>query len=84
MAETQTLDQADLDGSKTINFAPREWFFFKAELDKQFAEGNGVDILKALRNTRYLAMLDKGFKQLENGYGHFHELIEVKDEQTVV
>ena len=81
MAEAQILDQANLDGSKAINFAPREWFFFKEELDKQFAEGKGVvDILKALRNTRYLAMLDRGFSQLENGYGHCHELIEAEDE----
>lgn len=77
MAEPQTLDQADLDGSKTINFAPHELTLFKDELDKQFSEGKGVDVLKALRNARYLAMLDRGFKQVESGYGRFHDLIEV-------
>ena len=80
MLEVQTLNQEEFDISKPINFAPRELTLFKEELDKQFAEGNGVDISKALRNARYLAMLDRGFRQLENGYGHFHELIEVDDE----
>ena len=80
MLEVQTLNQEEFDISKPINFAPRELTLFKEELDKQFAEGNGVDIFKAIRNARYLAMLDRGFRQLENGYGHFHELIEVDDE----
>lgn len=80
MLEAQAFHQEDIDISKPINFAPRELKFFKDELDKQFTEGNGVDLSKALRNARYLAMLDRGFRQLENGYGHFHELIEVDDE----
>ena len=84
MEEIKTLDQADLEGSKAINFAPQELTIFKEELDKQFAEGKGVDILKALRNTRYLARIDRGFKQIESGYGHFHDLIEVEDGETVV
>ena len=67
MIEAQTLEQMNLDGSKLINFAPAELKIFKEELDKQFAEGNGVDIFKALRNARYLAMLDRSFKELEEG-----------------
>ena len=78
--ELQTLNQETIDFNKPINFAPRELILFKAELDKQFAEGNGIDIFKAIHNARYLAMLERGFKQLEDGYGHFHELIEVDDE----
>lgn len=67
MLEAQTLNQEEFDINKPINFAPREWTLFKEELDKQFAEGNGVDIFKAIRNARYLAMLEKSFKQLEEG-----------------
>ena len=74
------LKQDNLDISKPINFAPRELKLFKEELDKQFAEGKGVDISKALHNASYLAMLERGFNQLRDGYGHFHELIEVEDE----
>ena len=65
MIEPQTLEQTNLDNSKLINFAPAELKIFKEELDKQFAEGKGVDIFKALRNTRYFAMLDRRFKELE-------------------
>ncbi|MBQ6006126.1 MAG: hypothetical protein IJL14_07760 [Selenomonadaceae bacterium] len=82
--EMQMLDQDNLDLSKPINFAPRELTLFKEELDKQFAEGKGVDVFKALRNACYLAMLERGFKQINDGYGHFHDLIEVEDEQTLV
>ena len=76
----QMLKQENLDVSKPINFAPRELTIFKEELDKQFEEGKGVDILKALHNASYLAMLERGFNQLRGGYGHFHKLIEVEDE----
>ena len=67
MSETQTLNQENLDLSKPINFAPRELTLFKAELDKQLAEGNGVDIFKALRNARYLAGLERSIKQFDEG-----------------
>ena len=67
MVEVQTLNQENLDANKIINFAPAELKLFKDELDKQLAEGNGIDLLKALRNARYLAMLDRSFKELEEG-----------------
>lgn len=37
-------------------------------------------IMKAARNAEYLAMIDRGLEQLENGKGQQHELIEVDDE----
>lgn len=67
MTEIQTLNQENLDINKPINFAPRELILFKSELDKQSAEGNGIDILKALRNARYLAGLERSIKQFEEG-----------------
>lgn len=67
MTELQTLNQENPDVSKPIDFAPRELVLFKAELDKQFSEGNGVDILKALRNARYLAGLERSIKQFDEG-----------------
>lgn len=36
-------------------------------------------IMKAARNSEYLAMLDRGITQLESGKGQEHELIEVDD-----
>lgn len=35
---------------------------------------------KAARNSEYLAMIDRGIAQLEDGRGQAHELIEVDDE----
>ncbi len=37
-------------------------------------------IMRAARNAEYLAMIDRGLEQLENGKGQQHELIEVDDE----
>ena len=67
MIEAQTLEQENIDANKIINFAPAELKLFKDELDRQLEEGNGIDILKAIRNARYLAMLDRSFKEIEEG-----------------
>ena len=67
MSETQILDPDIIDESKPITFAPREWFFFKAELKDQIAENKGVDILKALRAARFYAMIERSSKQAEEG-----------------
>ena len=68
MIEAQTLEQANLDDSKLINFAPAELKLFKDELDKQFAAGNGVDIFKALRNARYWAEIDRRTERIKAGH----------------
>lgn len=81
MSKTQTLNQENLDLSKPINFAPRELTLFKAELDKQLAEGNGVNILKALRNAHYLAEIDRRIANVKAGRWTEHELIEVDDDE---
>lgn len=78
MAEVQTLDPYAVDETQPITFAPLEWKFFKEEVAKQFADDD-FDPLKAIRRARYLAKLERGFKQLEEGRGQFHDLIEVKD-----
>ena len=81
MIEAQTLEQENIDANKIINFAPAELKLFKDELDKQLEEGNGIDILKAIRNARYLAMLERGFKQMREGRCKAHDLIEVDDDE---
>ncbi len=65
--DLQTVNQENFDISKPINLAPREMTLFKSELDKQFAEGNGVNILKALHNAFYLAGLERSIKQFDEG-----------------
>ena len=42
---------------------------FKNEINKQMAETKIVDIGKAMRNARYLAMLDRGFADMRAGRG---------------
>ena len=78
MAHAQTFDPDIIDESKPITFMPLEWQFFKEELVNQFVDED-FDALKAIRRARYLAKLERGFKQLEEGRGHFHELIEVEN-----
>ncbi|MBR2774792.1 MAG: hypothetical protein IKD73_07380 [Selenomonadaceae bacterium] len=79
--ETQSLTQEEIDVSKPINFAPRELSLFKAELDKQLEEGNGINILKALRNARYWAEIDRRTERIKAGHWVEHDLIEVDDDE---
>ena len=44
-----------------------ESIYFKDEINKQLAETKIIDIGKAMRNARYLAMLDESFKQAHEG-----------------
>ena len=46
-----------------------ESIHFKDEINKQLSETKIIDIGKAMRNARYLAMLDRGFKQMKEGGG---------------
>lgn len=66
MAEVQTFNQDVIDETQPITFTPREWFYFKEELVKQFVDED-LDALKAIRRARYLTKLDQSFKQLEEG-----------------
>ncbi len=38
------------------------------------------DIMKTIRNSEYLAKIDRAFQQLEKGTARQHDLIEVDDE----
>ncbi len=38
-------------------------------------------IIKAAKNSEYLAMIDRGIEQLSSGRGQQHELIEVEDNE---
>ena len=58
---------------KGIYFSPYEWEVFSKELEL------GRDIKTALHNAHYYGKLAKAVKQLEEGHGQVHELIEVDD-----
>ena len=38
-------------------------------------------MMKALRNSEYLAKIDRAYEQLESGQGRSHDLIEVDDDE---
>ena len=57
-----------------VYFSAYEWKVFTEELKL------GKDVKTALHNARYLEKLSKGIKQLEEGHGQIHELIEVEDD----
>ena len=68
MAEAQVLDDPyAVDESKPITIEPREWYFFKEEVKDQIAEGNGVDMAKALHAARFYAMLERSTQQIAEG-----------------
>ena len=81
MAETPTFETDEIDESKPITFAPREWFFFKEEVKDQIAQGKGVDLLKALHAARYYAEIDRRFDRVKAGHWVEHDLIEVADDE---
>ena len=76
--QTEEIVYSDIPPIKTEypndsgeNFTLEEWAYFMDEVNKQVSEGKkNVDFGKATRNARYLAMLDRGFKSVENGGGH--------------
>ena len=68
MAEAQILEQYVIDETKPITFAPREWFFFKSEINDQLAEGKGIDILKALRAARFYAEIERRTENIKSGH----------------
>lgn len=68
MTEAQAPEQDVIDESKPITFAPREWFFFKSEINDQLAEGKGVDLLKALRAARFYAEMERRTESIKAGH----------------
>lgn len=79
--EIQTLNQNEIDETKPITFAPREWFFFKEEIKNQLAEGNSPDFLKALHNARYFAEISRRTEKIKAGHYVEHDLIEDNDDE---
>ena len=64
----------EIDEGKGFYFSDDEWKIFVEELKL----GRSIDI--ALNNAHYCAKLNRGIKQLENGRGQIHDLVEVEDD----
>ena len=64
-------DVQEKDFEDNMILTEEESKYFQDEINKQLAETKIIDIGKAMRNARYLAMLDRGFKQMKEGGGVF-------------
>ena len=65
----KTLPQSETQNEDTMILNEAESKYFKEEINKQLAETKIIDIGKAARNARYLAMLDEGFEDMRAGKG---------------
>lgn len=65
----KTLPQSETQNEDTMILNEVESKYFKEEINEQLAETKIIDIGKAARNARYLAMLDEGFEDMRAGKG---------------
>ena len=70
----ELTEESGTDNNEGVYFSPYEWQIFKEELKL------GKDVQTAVNNARYYAKLKRNIKQLEEGRGQIHELIEVEDD----
>ena len=72
MIDEQTLTTEILNVTEDVTFTPDEWRFFVLELNDMVSLDDEINIDNAINNARYLAMLDKSFKQIEKeGFASF-------------
>ena len=50
-----------------LTLTAEESVHFKNEIDKQLSETKIIDIVKAAKNAKYLAMIDRSKQQLKTG-----------------
>ena len=75
MPEEILADENNSDES--VTFSLSELKYFVAEMKEMMAEGKTIDIPKAIHNAKYFANLEPSIKQLNEGRGQKHDLIEV-------
>ena len=55
---------------ENITFDKYEWKNFLIEIKNMVKDGKEIDFAKAMRNARYLAIIDRGIEQMNKGGGH--------------
>ena len=66
--DTTTKDKKQKEKEESyVSFTKEEWEYFFKEL--KLRPLNEENLQKAINNARYLAMLDRGFKEMEEGKG---------------
>ena len=62
--------EENLKNEESITFDKYEWKNFLIEITDMVKDGKKIDFEKAIRNARYLAIIDKGIEQMNKGGGH--------------
>ena len=84
MVETLNIKMPATENEQTFTFNSSELKFFALEIKDMIVDGKEIDLGKAARNAKYLAMLDKGFSDMKAGKGTemtFEELWRIIDEK---
>ena len=79
-----TVPEEKISVEDSMTLTAEESIYFKDEIEKQLAESKIVDIGKAVRNARYLAMLDRGFNDPGGTRMTFEELERLINEGRIV
>ena len=79
-----TVPEEKIQSEDSMTLTAEESIYFKDEIEKQLAESKIVDIGKAVRNARYLAMLDRGFNDPGGTRMTFEELERLINEGRIV
>lgn len=72
--ELSKISREEEKNENSMILTEEESVHFKNEINKQLAETKIIDIGKAMRNARYLAMLDRGFADKDGITFTFEEL----------
>ena len=69
--ETAAVEKISVESVEgNISFNKYELKNFVQEIFDMGKEGKEIDIPRAIRNARYLAIIDKGIEQMNKGGGH--------------
>ena len=79
-----TVPEEKIQSEDSMTLTAEESIYFKDEIEKQLAESKIIDIGKAVRNARYLAMLDRGFNDPGGTRMTFEELERLINEGRIV
>ena len=68
--ESVTLPEEKISAEDSMTLTAEEWSNFQDEIQRQVEGGNKIiDFGKAVRNARYLAIIDRGIKSMQEGRG---------------
>lgn len=62
--------EENIENEGGVFFDKYEWKNFLVEIKDMIKDGKEIDFQKAINNARYLAIIDKGIEQMNNGGGH--------------